>query len=91
MTKLPGQYDQTYTDYQDGRSGFCKVLRAFFLKNALRHVKGKTIDFGCGTGELLALLPKGSVGFDVNPYSVDYCVKNNLDVRRYFPEIDHYQ
>ena len=50
----------------------------------------KTIDFGCGIGELLKILPKGSIGFEVNKVVVEYCKKNDLNVNLYVPEEDNY-
>lgn len=62
-----------------------------YLKHILHYVEGKTIDFGCGTGELLSLLPNGSIGVDINKASYEYCKKNGMNVRLYDPVSDDYQ
>ena len=84
-------YGQEYTDYQAKRSHWRKVLRRFYLRHALKHIAGKTIDFGCGTGELLRLLPSGSVGLEINQASVAYCQDQKLAVALYQPEEDGYK
>lgn len=38
------------------------------------------IDVGCGTGRLLARLPKGSFGFDISPVGVKKCLDADLNV-----------
>lgn len=85
-------YDQEYTEYQLKKRSFIRsFIRNIFLKNTLKYVKGRAIDFGCGVGELLALLSSGSLGFDVNETTVRYCKKKNLNAELYEPEIDKYQ
>lgn len=56
-----------------------KIVKSFYLENILRDVKGATIDFGCGAGQLLARLPAGSVGLEVNPHPVDVLRKIGLN------------
>jgi SAM-dependent methyltransferase len=85
-------YAEEYTTYQLERSSFRRWVRNnLYFKNILRFVTGPTIDFGCGVGELLELLPKGSVGLEVNDSAVAYCRSRGLDVRLYDPELDAYQ
>ncbi|MEO8407474.1 MAG: hypothetical protein ABI476_03505, partial [Oxalobacteraceae bacterium] len=67
-----------------------KSIKFFYLKNILRDVVGKTIDFGCGAGQLLTGLPAGSVGLEVNPHLVDALRKAGLNAQRYDPEDDFY-
>ncbi|MBI2446937.1 MAG: methyltransferase domain-containing protein [Candidatus Omnitrophica bacterium] len=45
------------------------------------YINGKTIDFGCGVGEFLKILPPDSIGFEIN----------EATVQPYKPEIDRYQ
>jgi len=85
------KYDQEYTNYQLKRSWFRKKARNIYLKNTLRFVIGKTIDFGCGIGELLSLLPEGSIGYEINEATVRYCKKMGLNVEYYNPELDKYE
>jgi hypothetical protein len=84
-------YDQQYTDYQIKRSWLRKMVRRWYLNHTLKYVRGKAIDFGCGIGELLSKLPKGSIGFEVNIASIAYCKESGLDVRHYQPDVDNYQ
>ncbi len=84
-------FDRAYTDYQLKRSLLRKFIRRFYLRHTLSFTKGKTIDFGCGIGELLQLLPKGSLGYEVNENTVAYCLSKGLNVRTYCPEIDDYR
>ena len=83
-------YGKAYKDYQLNRSCFRKLIRRAYLKNVLKYVVGKAIDFGCGVGELLQVLPPGSVGFEINEEAVKHCRSAGLDVRLYKPEIDRY-
>jgi len=39
-----------------------------------------SIDYGCGTGELLRYLPKNSIGLEVNIKTVEYCEKEGFKV-----------
>jgi SAM-dependent methyltransferase len=58
------------------------LVKHFYLQSILRDVRGPTIDFGCGAGQLLARLPAGSVGFEVNPYLIDSLRNAGLSVRQ---------
>ena len=44
-----------------------RLIKKFYLDRVLRELRGPTIDFGCGAGQLLARLPADSVGLEVNP------------------------
>lgn len=84
-------YNQDYTKYQLKGNWLRKIARRqIYTKNVLKYVKGKTIDFGCGTGELMSMLPQGSIGFDINESTVEYCRIHNLNVELYNPEVDNY-
>jgi SAM-dependent methyltransferase len=84
-------YSQEYFDYLHSRSPIRKLVRKFYLNNIRKYCSGKTIDFGCGTGELLKKLSEGSVGFEVNKVAVLFCNKIKLPVELYNPEIDNYE
>lgn len=84
-------YNEDYAEYQLKRSKLRKYIRTFYLKQVYKYVEGKAIDFGCGIGELLANLPTGSIGLEVNETAVRYCKKKGLRVNKYDPEIDKYQ
>ena len=59
------------------------IRRSFYIRNILKFVKGKTIDFGCGVGEVLKYLPDGSLGLDPDNTSVKYCQSRNLNAKFY--------
>lgn len=65
-----------------------RVIKYFYLNNILYEVRGPTIDFGCGAGQLLARLPAGSIGLEVNPYLVTELQKRGLNVLLYNPDTD---
>jgi 2-polyprenyl-3-methyl-5-hydroxy-6-metoxy-1,4-benzoquinol methylase len=84
-------YDEKYTEYQVNRSKIRFFIRSFYIKNILRFVIGRSIDFGCGSGDLLKKLPEGSMGTDINQFSINYCRENSLNVIPYIIENDKYQ
>ncbi len=84
-------YDEKYTEYQINRSSLRYFIRNFYLSNILKFTIGKCIDFGCGSGDLLKKLPEGSIGTDINFYSIEYCQKNNLNAFVYNIDEDNYQ
>jgi len=65
-------FDEAYAAEQLRRSRdpLRRLVKGFYLRSVLRDVQGATIDFGCGAGQLLARLPHGSIGLEVNPYLV---------------------
>lgn len=83
-------YSEDYFEYLRNRSSFRKKIRTFYLDDIKKYCVGKTIDFGCGVGELLKILPRGSVGFEVNKVVVQFCKKNGMNVNLYVPETDNY-
>lgn len=78
------EFDDQYAAEQLRRSRhpLRRVVKRFYLRNILRDVRGPTIDFGCGAGQLLARLPPGSVGMEVNPYLIKSLRKSGLSVRQ---------
>ena len=83
-------YSPDYFEYLKNRSPIRKKVRTIYLNDIRKYCLGKTIDFGCGVGELLKTLPRGSVGLEVNKVVVDFCKKNGLNVNLYVPEEDGY-
>jgi hypothetical protein len=67
------EFDDRYTRYQSDRSALRKFVRKLYLKRAASQLRGRTLDFGCGVGELLAWLPPGSRGVEYNRATVDHC------------------
>ncbi len=85
------EYDSRYTDYQTNRSALRKLVRKLYLRKARSHLRGKTVDIGCGVGELLATLPEGSKGLEYNRDTVDYCQSKGMDVEWYDGYADNWQ
>lgn len=53
------------------RNPFRKLIKSFYVSRVLDHVNGATVDLGCGAGQILERLPKGSAGIEVNPYLIE--------------------
>ncbi|MEO7066637.1 MAG: class I SAM-dependent methyltransferase [Rhodanobacter sp.] len=85
------EYGSAYTAYQANRSGLRKFVRKLYLNSAAKSLRGPTLDFGCGVGELLARLPEGSKGLEYNQTSVDWCRQRGLDVTWYDGYADNWQ
>lgn len=77
------EFDEDYTRYQMNRSRFRKLVRKLYLRRAASQVAGSTLDFGCGIGELLSVLPEGSRGLEYNEATVAYCRSIGLPVDHY--------
>jgi SAM-dependent methyltransferase len=77
------EFDEEYTRYQVSRSRFRKLVRKLYLRRAASQLVGRTLDFGCGVGELLAILPDGSRGLEYNEATVAYCRSIGLPVSHY--------
>lgn len=84
-------YSKEYFEYLHNRSAFRKKVRTIYLNDIRKYCIGKTIDFGCGVGELLKTLPEGSIGYEVNKVVVDFSQKNGLNIHLYVPEEDNYE
>ena len=84
-------YSQEYFEYLRNRGSLRKFIRRFYLRDIRKYCMGKTIDFGCGTGELLSMLPAGSVGLEINRVAVEFCKSQGLDVRQYHLGEDDYR
>ena len=82
---------ESYTEYLMHRCVIRKMMRGFYLRSLTKSIRDKAIDFGCGIGSLLSLLPEGSIGFEINKFSVEYCKSKNLDVTLYVPDEDKYE
>lgn len=62
------------------RNPIRKLIKFFYVARVLQYVRGAAIDLGCGAGQTLQRLPKGSIGIEVNPYLVDHLKKEGLGV-----------
>jgi SAM-dependent methyltransferase len=83
-------YAEQYFNYLVKRGFIQKLIRKIYLWDIRRCCIGRTIDFGCGVGELLQSLPAGSIGFEINWVAVDYCKSKGLRVFLFDPENDGY-
>src|SRR5436190_10969487 len=83
-------YSEDYFNYLHDRSPIRKAIRRVYLNDIRKYCIGKTIDFGCGVGELLKILPQCSIGFEVNRTEIDYCRSIGLHVEHYDPATDNY-
>lgn len=81
-------YGEGYTRYQLERGSVRKFVRRIYLDAAVRRLRGPTVDFGCGVGELLRRLPAGSLGLEINPVSVEHCRSRGLDACVYDGDTD---
>jgi SAM-dependent methyltransferase len=82
-------YSTDYFDYQQKRSALRKFIRKAYLNDIKRYCIGKTIDFGCGIGELLQVLPAQSIGFEINPVAVEFCRAKGLSANLYDTDDDY--
>lgn len=89
--EVPQPFGQAYAEYQVNRGTLRKFIRTLYLKHAASFCKGRTLDFGCGIGELLNRLPPGSHGLEINPYTIQYCKEHGLPVEAYDPAADQYR
>ncbi len=90
MSEAENLYSHEYFEYLQNRGSVRRWIRTFYLRDIKSYCIGKCIDFGCGTGELLKILPEGSIGFEVNAIATAFCKANGLTVDVYNPETDDY-
>lgn len=83
MAQNDAEFGRAYAHNQIARqqNPLRKLIKHFYVARILRHVRGLAIDMGCGAGQILERLPKGSLGIELNPYLVDALRKRNLRVR----------
>ena len=82
-TSLAEGFDRLYAEEQIRRSlhPLRRLVKGFYLRETLREVQGPTVDFGCGAGQLLAQLPKESLGLEVNPHLITALRAQGLTVQ----------
>lgn len=78
------EFDRDYAAEQLRRSHhpLRRFVKGFYLRRILRDVRGPSVDFGCGAGQLLRLLPPGSIGLEVNPHLIKVLRAEGLTVRQ---------
>jgi SAM-dependent methyltransferase len=68
-----------YFEYLSRRSQLGGIYRRFWLYPSLsRRLAGRTLDLGCGIGDMLAYRGN-TVGVDINPRTVAFCRDHGLD------------
>lgn len=82
---MTADFDQAYADEQVRRraSPLRRLVKARYLANLVRRFDGPTIDLGCGAGQLLERLPRGSVGLELNGALIPHLRALGLDVAQY--------
>ena len=79
-------HDDEYFAYLRKRSALGLLYRRAWLYPRLsRHLRGRILDIGCGIGDMLRYRP-GTTGVDVNPMTVEWCVRQGLDARLMEPD-----
>jgi len=79
--------DEQYFRYLKTRSQLALLYRRWWLYPRLaRRLRGRTLDIGCGVGDLLAYRPN-TVGVDVNSYAVRHCRALGLDAHQMQPDV----
>lgn len=82
---MNGQAD--YFDYLKGRSLTGLLYRRWWLYPKIaRYTPGKVLDVGCGIGDFLAFRA-GTVGVDINPHTIAWCLKRGLDASLMEPNL----
>jgi SAM-dependent methyltransferase len=81
-------FDAVYLERQVKRSGLRRLVRQFYLRRHRRLCSGPTLDFGCGAGDLLAMLPPGSAGFEINPHAVAHARARGLAIETFPSDAD---
>lgn len=92
MSDTAQEFDRAYAAEQLRRSRhpLRRLIKKLYLDRVLREMSGPTIDFGCGAGQMLARLPAGSVGLEVNPHLVEALRGNGIDARLYDGDADDF-
>jgi SAM-dependent methyltransferase len=70
--------EEDYFNYLKTRSNFALFYRTKISYPYIgRFLLGKVLDIGCGIGDYLSV-NANSVGIDINPFNVKYCMENGL-------------
>ena len=78
---------QTYFNYLQKRSFFGNLYRRLYLYPRLcLHLTGRTLDIGCGLGDLLAYRAQ-TTGVDINNKTIEWCQTQGLEARLMEPDV----
>lgn len=70
---------QQYFNYLHKRSRLGLLYRKYWLYPRLnKFLNNRVLDVGCGLGDMLSYR-KNTVGVDINPHSVSWCLSNGLE------------
>jgi len=72
--------DYAARQIERSRSPWRNLIKSLYLARTLAHIDGPTLDYGCGAGQLLARLPAGSAGLEVNPGLIHHLRAQSLSV-----------
>ena len=72
------EYARKQIDRQ--RNPLRRLIKSFYVSRVLKQINGRTIDVGCGAGQILERLPQGSIGIEINPYLVEGLTQRGLRV-----------
>ena len=79
--------DNEYCNYLKTRSKLAYFYRKYILyPRVIRRSKGKVLDYGCGIGDFLSIIPN-SIGADINKSCVDYCNEQGLSAAQIIDSI----
>ncbi|ARN22640.1 class I SAM-dependent methyltransferase [Piscinibacter gummiphilus] len=79
-------HDQ-YFRYLLKRSKLGHLYRTYWLYPRLvRRLRGKTLDIGCGIGDMLAFRPQ-TTGVDVNEHTLRFCRERGLEAHLMVPDV----
>lgn len=71
---------EEYFAYLKTRSKIADIYRKFIMYPSVNNLlKGKVLDVGCGIGDFLAFRGSNTVGADINPLNVNYCISNGQE------------
>lgn len=89
---VTSEFSREYAAEQIRRSRhpFRRLIKEFYIRNLLKEIAGPSIDFACGAGQLLARLPAGSIGVEVNACLIEYLTLRGLNVIRYNTDLDQF-
>jgi SAM-dependent methyltransferase len=86
-------FNQLYADEQLRRSQnvLRRIIKYFYLNSLLANVTGRTVDLGCGAGQLLRRLPAGSLGLELNPFLIKNLTSMGMNIQHYDMTLDDYR
>ena len=82
LNQLEFDHDYAAEQLRRSRHPLRRFVKGFYLRRILRDVRGPSVDFGCGAGQLLRQLPPGSLGLEVNPHLIKVLRADGLTVRQ---------